>query len=153
MLHLPMVKIKYPEYTFKMKEAQGKELIWDDIRKKWVRLTPEEWVRQNFIQYLAQVHGYPAALMAVEKEIWLHDVKKRCDIVVYCQGAPWMIVECKEMEVPLDDLVLRQILTYNMSVPVPYLTITNGLYAAVFSRQGGALVPLEALPLWPESVT
>ena len=143
-----MVKIEYPTYPYKIKEEQGKEWIWDDVRKKWVRLTPEEWVRQNFIQYLAQVHRYPSSLMAVEKEIWLNDVKKRCDIVVYQQGTPWMIVECKEMEVPLDDLVVRQILTYNMSVPVPYLTITNGLFAVVFSRGVGGLTPLPMLPAW-----
>ena len=143
-----MLKIEYPAYPFKMKEEQGKEWIWDDVRKKWVRLTPEEWVRQNFIQYLVQQHLYPATLLAVEKEIWLNDVKKRCDIVVYRQGAPWMIIECKEMEVQLNDLVLRQILTYNMSVPVPYLTITNGLYAAVYSRQAGRLSKLEVMPLW-----
>jgi predicted type IV restriction endonuclease len=145
-----MLKIEYPAYPFKMKEELGKEWIWDDVRKKWVRLTPEEWVRQNFIQYLALVHTYPAVLMAVEKEIWLNDVKKRCDIVVYRNGAPWMIVECKEMGVQLDSAVLRQILTYNMSVAVPYLVITNGLYAAVFSRQGGNLVPLGMLPAWEE---
>jgi len=146
-----MLKIEYPAYPFKMKEEQGKEWIWDDTRKKWVRLTPEEWVRQNFMQYLAMQHLYPATLMAVEKEIWLNDIKKRCDIVVYRQSLPWMIIECKEMGVPLNDMVLRQILTYNMSVPVPYLTITNGLYAAVFKREDGRLRLLDMLPPWQES--
>jgi hypothetical protein len=148
LLHLYMLKIDYPSYAFKMKEEEGKEWIWDEVRKKWVRLTPEEWVRQNFIQYLAQQMLYPLTLMAVEKEIWVNDVKKRCDIVVYQQGSPWMIVECKEMQVALTETVLRQALTYNMSLPVPYIVITNGLYTAAYSKQGSSLVALTKLPVW-----
>ncbi len=123
-------------------------MIWDSVRKKWVQLTPEEWVRQNFIQFLVQHHTYPASLMSVEKEIMLGDVKKRCDIVIYRAQKPWMIVECKEMNITLDEMVLRQILTYNMSVPVPYLVITNGTYAHIFKRDNGTLQALPALPAW-----
>ncbi len=143
-----MVKIEYPDHPFKIKGEINKEVIWDDVRRKWVRLTPEEWVRQNFIQYLIKKHNYPSALMAVEKEILLEDIKKRCDIVIYQSQKPWMIVECKEMNVALDEIVLRQVLTYNMSLPVPYLAITNGVYAHIFKREDGALSALQTMPLW-----
>jgi len=86
--------------------------------------------------------------MAVEKEILLEDMRKRCDIVLYQAQKPWMIIECKEMNVPLNDVVLRQALTYNISIPVPYLVITNGLAAQVYKRQDDALLPLTALPAW-----
>ena len=143
-----MLKIEYAAHPFKIKEENNREWIWDDVRKKWVRLTPEEWVRQNFMQFLIKQHHYPSSLMSVEKEIFLEDVKKRCDIVVYQQQKPWMIVECKEMNIALDEIVLRQALTYNMSLPVPYLIITNGTYACIFKRINNELQLLENLPAW-----
>lgn len=143
-----MIKLEYAPHSFKIKEENDKEWIWDEVRRRWVRLTPEEWVRQNFIQYLIKQYKYPASLMAVEKEMLLQDLRKRCDIVLYQQQKPWMIVECKEMNVTLNDIVLRQALTYNISIPVPYLVITNGLTAHVYKREDGALLPLSALPAW-----
>jgi hypothetical protein len=117
------------------------------MRKKWVLLTPEEWVRQNFIQYLVKVQNYPSSLIAIEKEILLGELKKRFDILVYDKNhQPWMIVECKSMDVILDDKVLQQALRYNISVPVPYIIVTNGAYCAGFSRKEGVLEMLPALP-------
>ena len=90
-------------------------------------LTPEEWVRQNFLNYLVKKMDYPGALMSIEKEMNLGELRKRCDIVVYTREAePWMIVECKEMGVPLNNTVLEQIVRYHIALPVPYLVITNG---------------------------
>lgn len=143
-----MLTLQYSHHPFKIKEENKKEWIWDDVRKRWVRLTPEEWVRQNFIHYLINQHNYPQALMSIEKEIQLEDMRKRCDIVLYQAQKPWMIIECKEMNVVLNDAVLRQALTYNMSLPVPYLVITNGLTAHVFKRENGILLQLETLPDW-----
>ena len=95
-----MIKIEYPAYEPKIKKEADKESIFDEVRKQWVVLTPEEWVRQNFLQYLIQVKKYPASLIAVEKEILLGDIKKRFDIVVYDKNhQPLMIIECKEMSV------------------------------------------------------
>ena len=91
-----MLMINYPEPSFRVKTEKGKECIFDPHRRKWLILTPEEWVRQNFIQYLIQVMNYPASLIALEKEIWLGEMKKRFDILVYNKDhQPWMIVECK----------------------------------------------------------
>ncbi|HQW91578.1 MAG TPA: type I restriction enzyme HsdR N-terminal domain-containing protein [Ferruginibacter sp.] len=150
-----MIYIEYPAYQPKIKEKSGqpgsakKEFIFDDIRKKWVALTPEEWVRQNFLQYLIQVKKYPASLIAIEKEIKLGELKKRFDIVVYGSDTkPWMIVECKEMNVPLDKTVLDQVLRYNISMQVPYLVITNGNYCMAMLLKDKAMTSLESLPAY-----
>ena len=112
-------------------------------------LTPEEWVRQNFLQYLIQVKKYPASLIAIEKEIKLGELKKRFDIVVYGSDTkPWMIVECKEMNVPLDKTVLDQVLRYNISMQVPYLVITNGNYCMAMLLKDKAMTSLESLPAY-----
>ncbi len=142
-----MIKIKYPAYQPKIKEEAGKEFIFDEFRKRWVILTPEEWVRQNFLQYLTQIKKYPAALIAIEKEIKLGELKKRFDIVVYDgETKPWMIVECKEMNVPLDKNVLDQVLRYNISLHVPYLVITNGSYCMVLQLKDNNMTEIVSLP-------
>jgi predicted type IV restriction endonuclease len=143
-----MFKINFPEYDFKIKKVQEKESIWDDIRKKWLRLTPEEWVRQNFLQYMIQTKKYPSSLIAIEKEILLGDIKKRCDIILYKDDLPWMIVECKELTVILNDAVLQQILRYNMAVPVQYLVITNGSFSFAWQRKNLTLILINQLPDW-----
>ncbi len=142
-----MVAIQYPPPDFRIKQQEGKEYIFDAQRKKWLTLTPEEWVRQNFIQYLLQVKKYPASLIAIEKEIRLGELKKRFDILIYDkEHKPWMMVECKAMEVPLTNDVLEQVLRYNVSIPVPYLLITNGSYCYAAVRKNEKLEPLEEIP-------
>lgn len=142
-----MIKIKYSEIKFKIKEENGKEVIFDNLRKIWVRLTPEEWVRQNFLQYLIINKSYPSSLIAVEKEIYLGELKKRFDILIYnADHQPWMMVECKAMEVALDENVFHQVLRYNISVPVRYLVITNGTYMIAFERTSRGLQILDDLP-------
>ncbi len=123
-----MIKIYYPHYAFKIKEEEtGKEFIFDELRKQWVRLTEEEWVRQNFVQYLLQLKKYPPSYIAVEKKMKLGEVNKRFDILVFDKAAkPWMMIECKAMNKPLDKTVLWQALHYNLAIPVKYLVITNG---------------------------
>jgi hypothetical protein len=142
-----MIRIEYPDYNFRVKQEDGKEFIFDEMRKQWLRLTGEEWVRQNFLQYLVQVKQYPASLVAVEKEIRLGELKKRFDILVYDrQHQPWLMVECKGMDVPLSEEVLQQVLRYNIAVPVPYMVITNGSHCAGFHRNNGVLQPVSELP-------
>jgi len=143
-----MIKIVYPPYQPKIKKEKEKEFIFDEVRKRWVKLTPEEWVRQNFLQYLIQTTKIPASLIAVEKEIKLGDLKKRFDIVVYDRNTkPWMIIECKEMNVALDKSVLDQVLRYNITLQVPYLVITNGSFCLALSFENNAMTELESLPL------
>jgi hypothetical protein len=143
---LSMVLIKYPEHSFRLKETNGKEFIFDELRKLWVRLTPEEWVRQNLLQYLVQVKQYPASLIAVETEIKLNGLRKRCDIVVYKEHTPWMIIECKEMNVPLTSSVLEQVLRYNIRLAVSFIAITNGSQVHIWQLENGSATELEAFP-------
>ncbi|MBM3415801.1 MAG: type I restriction enzyme HsdR N-terminal domain-containing protein [Bacteroidetes bacterium] len=143
-----MVIIRYPEPSFRIKKETNRELIFDVVRKKWVALTPEEWVRQNFISYLIAVKKYPSSLIAVEKEIQLGELKKRFDILVYDTGHhPWMMVECKSIEVGLDERVLQQLLRYNISVPVQYMVITNGKQCFAWERRESRLEAIFELPL------
>lgn len=148
LLHLYMLQIEYPAFQFRVKEETGKKFIFDEVRKKWVRLTPEEWVRQHFIQYLLQKKNYPAAIIAVEKEIKLGDLKKRCDIVVYKSHMPWMIIECKEQDVVLNDAVLQQTLRYNITLQVAILVVTNGSLSYAFCIDKDGAKELDSLPDW-----
>lgn len=142
-----MIRIEYPPYQPKIKKEDNRELIFDESRKRWVVLTPEEWVRQNFLQYLFQVKKYPASLMAVEKEIKLGELKKRFDVVVYDRNSkPWMIIECKEMGVTLDKKVLDQVLRYNLTLQVPYLVITNGSFCMALAVSNGEFTEINDLP-------
>jgi hypothetical protein len=142
-----MIKIEYPAYQPKIKTEDNKEFIFDEFRKRWILLTPEEWVRQNFLQYLTQVKKYPSSLIAIEKEIKLGELKKRFDIVVYDKETkPWMIVECKEMNVALDKSVLDQVLRYNISLNVPYLVITNGSYCMTLYLKDNQILEMDSFP-------
>lgn len=147
-----MIKIYYPSYPFKIREPEkNKEEIWDELRKLWVRLTPEEWVRQNFIQYLLVVKNYPATYIAVERRMKLGELNKRFDLLVFDNAAtPWMLVECKAMEEKLDSRVLWQVLRYNMATPVRYIVITNGGECHAFVRGETDFEELYALPAYSE---
>jgi hypothetical protein len=143
-----MIFIDYPGHQYKIRETEWKkEEIWDDTRRMWVHLTPEEWVRQNFLQFMIQVLHYPAPYIAVEKKIQIGDVKKRFDILVYNKAVkPWLMVECKSKDVQLDKKVLHQVLNYNIAVPVQYLIITNGHYCYGYHRNGIDLAEIKTLP-------
>ena len=144
-----MIKVKYPEPVFRFKEENGKEMIFDLIRKQWLLLNEEEWVRQNFIQFLVQELKYPAALIAVEKEIQLGDLKKRFDILVYDQHhKPWMLIECKAGEIDLNEKVLFQVLRYNISLPANFLVITNGHFTYAWEKINGELKEILQMPVW-----
>ena len=138
--------IHYPEPSFRTKKQGGKDFLIDNIRKRWLLLTPEEWVRQNFIQYLVQVKKYPASLIAIEKEISLGELRKRFDILIYRDAKPWMIIECKEMNVPLSEATIRQILNYNITIQADYIVITNGTDNHGFSLITGKAEAVLELP-------
>jgi len=143
---LLMISINYPEYPFKIQKEAGKDCIFDPLRKTWVVLTPEEWVRQNFIQYLIQVKQYPASLIAIEKTIQLGELKKRFDIVVYKNEAPWILIECKEANVSLTEKTLEQILQYQQVIEASYLVMTNGHTTYGAKIETGKLHYLQSLP-------
>ena len=144
-----MIKIEYPAYSFRIKKSDNKELIFDELRKSWLRLTPEEWVRQNFVRYLVLVKKYPQSLIAIEKEIWLGEMRKRFDILIYDQQhRPWMMVECKEMNIEISEDVLEQVLRYNVVVPVRYIILTNGIYCMGYEKIEDRLELLKQLPAY-----
>lgn len=141
-----MIKISYPSYPFKIETREDKEYIFDPLRRKWVRLTPEEWVRQNFLQYLLQVMHYPAALIAIEKEIQMGELKKRFDILVYKNDHPWLLIECKEMNVPINESVMQQLLRYQTTVQADYLIVTNGNETRGIGKENNQFTTLNTIP-------
>ena len=106
----------------------GKEQIFCEWRQRWVRLTPEEWVRQQLLHRMVSELGYPASLIAVEKAISVGEAKKRCDAVVYDSAMQALVlIECKAETVPLTQKTLDQAITYNRKLNVPYLLLYNGV--------------------------
>ena len=145
-----MIEVQYPEPQFRMKNENGKQFIFDSIRKGWLLLTDEEWVRQNFVSYLVNTLHYPSTIIALEKEIWLHELKKRFDILVYNKDhQPWMLVECKASTTTLSEDVLQQVLRYNISVPVEFIVITNGKATVAWKKEGTKLKLLTEMPAFP----
>lgn len=128
-----MFSITYQTYPHQIKNMKDKNYIFDVIRKKWLMLTPEEWVRQNFLHYLITDKDYPRQSIAVEKEIMTFENKKRFDIVVYDEGMqPFLIVECKSQKIALTELVVQQVLNYNSVLQTKYIIITNGNFVVVW---------------------
>jgi len=123
-----MQQLNFPAYTFRFKSSENKILIFDEIRKKFVRLTPEEWVRQHVIQFLIHQKKYPKTLISVEKRITVAQLNKRYDIVVYTpEGDIQLLVECKAPEVTVSQEVFDQTARYNLLLKADYLMVTNGL--------------------------
>ena len=141
-----MIVLPYPSYPFKIKAINGKDQIFDPFRKIWVVLTPEEWVRQNLLQYLVQTLHYPSSLIAVEKEIKLGELSKRFDIVVYKNELPWMIIECKEAKVSLNEKTMGQILQYQQVLTAQYLFMSNGHETMGAKIESGKLQALQNFP-------
>jgi len=142
-----MIKIEFPKEQPKTRQRSGVNEIFDTVRKKWLVLTPEEWVRQNVLQFLLLKKNYPASLIAIEKEIRLGELKKRCDIVVYNRNSePWMIIECKEMNVSLSQKTVDQILRYHITLPAKFLIISNGSYCFGFEKKEGQFMQINTFP-------
>lgn len=123
-----MSQLNLPSYSFKMKKIDDKPFIFDEFRRKYVSLTPEEWVRQHFIMYLIHEKHFPAGRIGNEVSVSLNGQKRRCDTVVYDNcGNPFIIVEYKATDVPLTQEVFDQIYRYNIVLKVKYLIVTNGI--------------------------
>lgn len=123
-----MLRLNLPNYDFKMKIEQGSRQIFDPVRKKMVKLDPEEWVRQNLIRFLNQDKNYPISLMAVEKGLTVNKLNKRFDILCYNNDSnPLLLVECKAPSVKITQSAFDQISIYNLQFKVPFLLVSNGL--------------------------
>ncbi len=123
-----MIKLNLPTYNFKLKSKENKTLIFDKLRKKYMVLTPEEWVRQHFVHFLIDKKNYPTSLIAVEKQLTINNRKKRTDILVFnAEGTPEIIVECKAPTIKITQDTFDQIARYNLKLKANFLIVTNGL--------------------------
>lgn len=148
------MKLNLPQYQFKTRiSPSGKEEVFDDIRKKFVILTPEEWVRQNLIRYLKEEKEYPSMLIAIEKGIKVNNMQKRFDAVVHDRnGQPLMLIEFKSPDVKINQKVMEQISRYNLSLNVSYLLISNGLlhFCCYIDKETGTFEFLDEIPEFSE---
>ena len=144
-----MHRLNLPEFEYKLRKADGKVWIFDVIRKKYLLLTPEEWVRQHFLHYLVNHYEYPKALIRIEGGLKFNTLSKRSDIVVFDrEGKPWMLVECKSPDLKMSDAILRQASAYNVTLKAKYLTVTNGLvhYCCRIDHENQKIELLSDLP-------
>ena len=146
-----MIKLIYPAKKPRIKQENGKDLIFCLVRKRWLIITPEEWVRQNFLLHLTEVLNYPPALIAVEKQLNLGTMLKRFDIVVYDRNSkPFMLVECKEMNVALTQETIYQLLRYQTVLQANVLVVTNGSLCAAYQKDGNDFSLInDQLPYFP----
>lgn len=122
-----MQQLNFPTYNFRFKNSENKIAIFDEIRKKFIILTPEEWVRQNVVHYLLQEKKYPKSLINVEKLVKINGLVKRYDVVVFNNdGSIFILVECKAPEIKISQNTFDQIARYNMAMKAEYLMVTNG---------------------------
>ena len=123
-----MQQLHFPNYNFRFKNNENKVSIFDEIRKKFIILTPEEWVRQHVVQFLMVEKKYPKSLINVEKVLKVNDLRKRYDVVVFNpNGSIHILVECKAPEVKIDQTTFDQIARYNLTLKATYLMVSNGL--------------------------
>jgi type I site-specific restriction endonuclease len=123
-----LIKLNFPNYSFRFKNSENKVAIFDEIRKKFVVLTPEEWVRQHVVQYLLVEKKYPKSLINVEKLVKVNGLNKRYDIVVFQpNGEIFLLIECKAPEVSISQQTFDQIARYNLKLNAQFLMVTNGL--------------------------
>ena len=149
MKKLPILSL--PIYKLKLKVVEEKTHIFDVVRKKYLLLTPEEWVRQNFIHYLNKEKKYPLGLMGVEQMVKYNSLKTRADIVLYnIDGNPNIIVECKAPEVKITQDTFYQIAKYNSQLKVQYLIVTNGMkhYCCKMDYKTNEISFLEEIPVY-----
>lgn len=149
MKKLPILSL--PIYKLKLKTVEEKTHIFDEVRKKYLLLNPEEWVRQNFIHYLNKEKKYPLGLMGVEQMVKYNSLKTRADIVIYnLEGKPNVIVECKSPEVKITQDTFNQIAKYNSQLKVKYLIVTNGMkhFCCQMDYENNKITFLEDVPTY-----
>lgn len=142
-----MLSIEFPSSNFKIRQKGACDEIFDPVRKRWILLTPEEWVRQNFIAFLVERCSVSYSLIGVEKKLTVGELSRRFDIVVFSsQGNPLMVVECKAINVPLGSNTISQVLSYVSALQCPYFVVTNGNQTYGWRIVNGNLFELEAFP-------
>ena len=148
-----MIQLNLPSADFRIREEKGKRLIFDSLRRKYVKLTPEEWVRQHFVNYLTQHKGYPTALLANEMELKIGTKRLRCDTLLYNRYMqPRMIIEYKAPHITISQQVFEQIASYNTLLHVDYLVVSNGLqhYCCKMNYEQHSMLFLKQIPDYSE---
>lgn len=151
-----MIKLNLPPFEIKLRGTQARPMIFDILRKKFIALTPEEWVRQHFIHFLVEHKGYPSALLANEIQLTVGDKVLRADSVLYSRNLkPRMIIEYKAPHIPISQKVFDQISIYNMLLHVDYLVVSNGLqhYICKMDYESKKYVFLEDIPSYENLLT
>lgn len=144
-----MTELNLPPFEYKVKKIDEKPHIFDIIRRKYLLITPEEWVRQHVLHWLINHHQYPKSLIRTESGLQYNQLAKRTDILVYNRnGLPFLLVECKASFVPLTQSVLEQAIRYNAILKAPYLLISNGLEHLLFKIRQGEAIPMSQLPIF-----
>ncbi|HAW50755.1 MAG TPA: hypothetical protein DCX54_00265 [Flavobacteriales bacterium] len=147
-----MQALNLPSCELTLSKKEGKTLVFDELRKKYVVLTPEEWVRQHFIRFLIEHKKYPGGLISIEKAIVVHGIRFRTDTVVYnTHGTPKMLIEFKAPTVEVNESTLFQIAKYNKKLDLPYLLLSNGMNHYCFkSDENGVFRPMDDIPDYSE---
>jgi type I site-specific restriction endonuclease len=152
LLNLIVQKLNFPPYSIQTKEVDGKTHVFDEIRKKHLVCTPEEWVRQHMIKYLINEKLCPRGLIALESGLKVNTLQKRSDILVYSkEGNPLILVECKAPSIKLSQETFDQAARYNQTLKAPYLMITNGLkhFGAMIDFEKNNYKVIQELPPYP----
>ena len=147
------MRLNLPSYVFRTTQKEGKSLIFDAFRHRWVRLNPEEWVRQHFVRYLVEEKHFPASLISIERSLRFNQQDFRADAVIFSTaGKPLLVVECKAPEVAISQKVFDQIVRYNFEFQVDYLIVTNGMshYCCKIDRQNQTYDFLKEIPDYRE---
>lgn len=144
-------ELNFPRFTFRFKSNENKVSIFDVIRKKFIILQPEEWVRQHCVHYLIHIKGYPISLINVEKELIINNLKKRYDVIVYnTDGSVFLVIECKAYNIKITQEAFDQIARYNLVLESQYLMVTNGLnhYYCKMDLENSKYQFLESIPTY-----
>ena len=150
---MSLPKLNFPSYQFRLRENNSRPEIFDEVRKKWIVLTPEEWVRQHVMRWLVEEKKYPASLLAIEKSISVNGLAKRCDIVAFNRdGNPLLVIECKAHDVEISQTVFDQAARYNLTLNVDLFLLTNGMnhFCCRADHAGKSYIFLKELPEYPQ---
>lgn len=148
-----MQDLNLPSYDFRIRKESGQTQIFDETRKKYVALTPEEWVRQHFVKFMINDRQVPASLITIEKNLVFNKMNRRADVVAHSrQGDALMIVECKAPEIKISQDTFDQIVRYNSVLRVPFLVVTNGIdhYCCRMDYQKNSYDFLKDIPSYHE---
>lgn len=148
-----MKKLNLPPVALQLIKRDSKLQIFDTIRKKYLVLTPEEWVRQHLVHYLMEEKGFPSGLISLEAGLKYNQLPKRSDILIYApSGQPLLLVECKAPEVKITESTFHQAVTYNKTIKASYVLLSNGLEHYCFRHEGAKMEALETIPAYQDLV-